>query len=230
MDESRKRRILKIGAVLIAVISLLTGGYFTLRKGVYLNNEFFRRVSSTRYEHNRSSYIELTSQGEFRIVTETGEKAGTLRFDDGALCFTFSNGTSLTGVWNGEHLTAPNGMPLDWGAITISVNNRIENSIVMNNEPVGLSDAASCQALARIYFGAHDSISAWPVPILGLLIYLYGVLGFLYPDKMHFLFRRWIYDNAELSEGGRLLEKAGAALTVILGVLMMTGAVFFLLT
>lgn len=220
MDEDRKRKILGISAVLIAVISLLTGGYFTLRKGVYLNNDFFRRVSQTRYEHNRSNYIELTSDGFFQIVSDAGERTGSLLSDDGSLHITFSDGTALTGVWDGEHLTSPGGMPWEWGLVTVSV----------NNEPTEVSDAAYGQALAKLYFGAYESISAWPVSVLGLLIYLYGVMGFLYPNKMHFLFRRWMYDNAELSESGIFLEKAGAALTAIIGVLMMTGAFFFLLT
>ncbi|MCM1189173.1 MAG: hypothetical protein NC541_07720 [bacterium] len=220
MDEDRKRKILKIGAVLIAVISLLTGGYFTLRKGIYLNNDFFRRVSQTRYEHNRSNYIELTSDGDFRIVSDAGERTGNLSSDDSSLHITFSDGTTLTGIWDGEHLTSPNGLPWEWGIVTISV----------NNEPTEISDAAYSQALAKIRFGAYESISAWPVPVLGLLIYFFGVMGFLYPNKMHFLFRRWMYDNAELSESGIFLEKTGAALAAFLGVLMMTGAIFFLLT
>lgn len=217
MDESRKKRMFLIGAALIAVVSMLAGGYFTLRKGIYLDDRFFYRISADRYEHNRSNYIEFTSDSEFKIVTDTAEKAGSLRSEGNSLHFSFSDGASLTAIWNGQYLAGPDGLPMGWGDVRISV----------NNEPIELNNTDYCLALCRIYVGETESISAWPVLALGLLIYIFGVIAFLYPDKTHFLFRRWWYDNAELSDAGRFLERTGALLTSVLGILMMSGLIVF---
>ena len=58
MGKNRKKQLLLIGAVLIAVFSLLTGWYFTLRKGVYVGDDFYNKVSDMKYHKNESNYIE----------------------------------------------------------------------------------------------------------------------------------------------------------------------------
>lgn len=47
MSEQRKRKRFLIGAAVLAVIFLLAGWYFTLRKGVYLGDDFYYKVSET---------------------------------------------------------------------------------------------------------------------------------------------------------------------------------------
>ena len=48
MGENTKKKLLLMGAVLIAVVSLLAGWYFTLRLGVYVGDEFYYKVSDRK--------------------------------------------------------------------------------------------------------------------------------------------------------------------------------------
>ena len=64
--------------------------------------------------------------------------------------------------------------------------------------------------------------------MVGLIVYILGVLAVVYPDKMHFLFRRWVYNNPELSETGRALEQIGGGFVAIVGIILMTGVLGFI--
>ncbi|MCH5273453.1 MAG: hypothetical protein J1E35_07245 [Lachnospiraceae bacterium] len=213
MQDYKKRKILLICAALAAIVSLLAGWYFTLRKGVYIDDDFFYKVNKTKYKHNNSNYIERISDNDFKIVSDTGERTVSLRTDADSLVFVFSDGTSLTGYRNGRDLTDAEGFPFGWK----------ETQLSGNNTSTQADNAAYCLSLYKIYLGEYESISVWPLQALGLIIYISGIAAVLYPDKAHFFLRRWRYQNPELSDAGRRTEqRCGIAISVV-GILVMSG-------
>lgn len=218
MKENWKKRVLITGAVLVAAVSLLSGGYFTLRKGVYAGDEFYYRISDSRYEKNKTNYIERISGNEFKIVSGADEKYVSVRLSDGtdSVTFNFSDGFSVTGFWNGQDFTDSDGLPVGWDEIQVSI----------GDAPVRLSNTAYCQTLSRIQYGEEETISAWYIQAFGVLIYVLGILSVLYPDTAHFFLSRWRYKDPELSEAGRFLEQAGGLTVSALGAGIMSGAVF----
>lgn len=218
MEGNKKRKMLLTGVVLIAIISLAAGWYFTLRKGIYVGENFFYRLRDTRYEQNKSNYIELLSDGDFKIVSDTEEKNVSLHSKADVLEFSFADGTSLKGVWDGETLTDSEGFPIGWDEIQVSI----------NGEPAEVSNATYCQSLCRIYFGKEETISVWYMQGLGLLVYILGIVSILYPDEAHFFLSRWRYHNPELSETGRLMEQIGGVMLSVLGVSIMSGVLLML--
>lgn len=95
MSENTKKKLLLMGAVLIAVVSLLAGWYFTLRKGVYVGDEFYYKVSDMKYKKNQTNYIERISDNDFVLVSDTGEKTVSLIFHNDLATFDFSDGNMI---------------------------------------------------------------------------------------------------------------------------------------
>lgn len=217
MEEKRKKQIRLIGVILLAVVSLLAGGYLTLRKGVYVGEDFFYRINGTRYEKNKSNYIERALNDKFKLISDFGEKTVSVYSDEDKITFDFSDGFSATGLWNGDEFTDLEGLPFGW-----------DNISVWSNEPVEISDEAYCQTLCRIYMGKEETISAWYLQAIGVLVYIMGIVIILYPDEAHFFLEKWRYKEPELSDLGRLLEQIGGLAVVILGIGIMTGVIFIL--
>ncbi|MCI9490952.1 MAG: hypothetical protein HFG97_13340 [Dorea sp.] len=213
MKEDRKKRIFFITVVFVAAVSLFSGWYFTLRKGIYIADTFYYKINQEKYAHSRSDYIEVLSKHSYKIVSKSGERTVSLTSKENVLSFSFSDGTSVTGLWNGEFLTDSDGLPLEYENIQITV----------NNAPVPVSDTAYCQALCRIHFGDYETVSAWHIQIFGILIYIWGLVSILYPDNVYFFLQRWRFRDPELSETGRLLEQAGGAVLTIMGIAIMSG-------
>lgn len=175
--EQKKQRIFLAGVILIAVISLLAGGYFTLRKGVSLD-----------------------AKGD-------------------SVTISFPDGPSWTGFWDGENFTDSEGFLIGWWA---------EIRLYTEDGQPEPGDADYCQPLNKVYFGQEETISAWYILGAGVLVYILGVVTVLYPDKVHFLFSKWAYNNPELSDAGILAERIGGVVVLILGICLMTGIVWML--
>lgn len=215
MKERKRGRLLWIGAAAVAVISLFIGGYFTLRKGVYVGNDFYYRVSGTRFAADKTAYVEILSEKSYRIVSPFGEKVVTLETDGDLLTFTFPDGEAFTGIWDGEYITDPDGFPLVW--------KNLEIQIVINDEPVQISNVAYCQALCRIYYGEYESLARWYYLAFGLLPYILGLLTIRYPNEAYFFLVKWRYRDPELSDAGKFAEQIGGGVLMIVGVAFMLG-------
>ena len=44
--------------IIIAIFAAVIGGYFTLRKGIYIGDDFYYKVSADKFVHNTSNYVE----------------------------------------------------------------------------------------------------------------------------------------------------------------------------
>lgn len=172
MGENTKKKLLLMGAVLIAVVSLLEGWYFTLRLGVYVGDEFYYKVSDRKYKKNQTNYIEQISDNDFALVSDTGEKTVSLIFHNDLATFDFSDGKSYEG-----------------------------------------------------YFDEGETRGIWYLQVLGIILYILGIITVLYPNEVHFFLTSWKYDYPELSESGLLMQRIGGIIDCLVGIAFMSGLV-----
>lgn len=217
MGENTKKKLLLMGAVLIAVVSLPVGWYFTLRLGVYVGDDFYYKVSDRKYKKNRSNYIERISDNEFRLISDTGEKTVSLKFHNDLATFDFSDGKSYEGYFDEatETFRDKEGMIIGWDSI----------QIVGGNEPKRISDRTYCVPLFQIYFDEAETRGIWYFQVLGIILYILGIITVLYPNEVHFFLTSWKYDYPELSESGLLMERVGGIVECLIGIAFMSGLV-----
>ena len=92
-----------------------------------------------------------------------------------------------------------------------------------------VSDAAYSNVLGHILYGNLESISFWGFTVLGVLIYVLGIVQIYYPDKVYFFLRRWQFQNAELSDEGRTVTVIGGVIICIIGIGVMSGLILYLI-
>ena len=217
MGENTKKQLFLMGAVLIAVVSLLAGWYFTLRKGVYVGDDFYYKVSDMKYQKNQSNYIERISDSEFKLVSDTGEKTVSLQFHNDLATFDFPDGKPYEGYFDEatETFRDKEGMIIGWDSI----------QIVGGDEPKKISDRTYCVPLFQIYFNKGETRGIWYLQVLGIILYILGIVTVLYPNEVHFFLTRWKYDYPELSESGLLMERIGGVIESLIGIVFMFGLV-----
>ena len=98
--------------------------------------------------------------------------------------FSFADDT-INGTWTGDQLLAADGSPVGWD----------EMQIIAGNEKPVISDETYSNALGHILYGNLESISFWGFTVLGVLIYVLGIVQILYPDKVYFFLRRWQFSE-----------------------------------
>lgn len=89
--------------------------------------------------------------------------------------FSFADDT-INGTWTGDQLLAADGSPVGWD----------EMQIIAGNEKPVISDETYSNALGHILYGNLESISFWGFTVLGVLIYVLGIVQIYYPDKVYF--------------------------------------------
>ena len=78
---------------------------------VYVGDYFYYKVSETRYQRNRSNYLEFVSGDEVRIGLDEGEMSVSIEENgDDSFAFAFSDGRSVRGNWNDEDLVDSDGV------------------------------------------------------------------------------------------------------------------------
>ena len=132
--------------------------------------------------------------------------------------FSFADDT-INGTWTGDQLLAADGSPVGWD----------EMQIIAGNEKPVISDETYSNALGHILYGNLESISFWGFTVLGVLIYVLGIVQIYYPDKVYFFLRRWQFQNAELSDEGRTVTVIGGMIICIIGIGVMSGLILYLI-
>lgn len=51
--------------IIIAIFAVAIGGYFTLRKGVFIGDDFYYKVRADKFVHNTVNYVERTKDDTF---------------------------------------------------------------------------------------------------------------------------------------------------------------------
>ena len=222
MDEKRvDRRVLAL-ILGIAVLALIFSGWRNLRKGIYLGSDFFFRAEETLYQRNPVNYIRTVpadSGIDFTIVLNGVEQSANLQRDGDFVSITFDDGTVFEGAWNGQWFyDKQTGLPMEFGGgVTVVVGNQIPP----------IRKPAISNALCRIAWGDLEQRGHVSLLFVGGLLYALGAVTFLFPNEAHFFLRRWAYQNAELSETGLFMEKAGGVVGMVVGVAVMMGLFIF---
>ena len=203
--------------VIVAILAVAIGGYFTLRKGVYIGDDFYYKVSADKFVHNTSNYVERTKDNTFLLVAD-GKKANVSYTMNGdQVTFSFAD-DSISGTWMGDQLIAADGSPVGLDEIQITT----------GNEKPAISNETYSNVLGHILYGNLESISFWGFTVFGILIYVLGIVQIYYPDKVYFFLRRWQFQNAELSDTGKAVVVIGGVILSIIGIGVMSGLVFYL--
>lgn len=53
--------------IIIAIFAVAIGGYFTLRKGVFIGDDFYYKVRADKFVHNTVNYVERTKDDTFYL-------------------------------------------------------------------------------------------------------------------------------------------------------------------
>ena len=202
--------------VIAAILAVAIGGYFTLRKGVYVGDDFYYKVSANKFVHNTSNYVECTKNNTFLLVADGKKQSVSYTMNGNQVAFSFADDT-ISGTWMGDQLIAADGSPVGLDEIQITTG---------NEKPV-ISNATYSNALGHILYGNLESISFWGFTVLGVLIYVLGIVQIYYPDKVYFFRRRWQFQNPELSDTGKAVVVIGGVILCIIGIGIMSGLIFY---
>lgn len=166
--------------IIIAIFAVAIGGYFTLRKGVFIGDDFYYKVSADKFVHNTSNYVEHTKDNTFLLVADGKKQSVSYTMKGDQVTFSFADDT-ISGTWTGDQLFAADGSPVGWD----------EMQIFASDDKHTVSDAAYSNVLGCILYGNLESISFWGFTVLGILIYVLGIVQIYCPDKVYFFLRRW---------------------------------------
>lgn len=214
--NSRKKAIKAVIIVLIAAVAFGYGAYTTLRSGVYVGDDFFYKKSGSRYEKDISNYIEQTSDHEFTIVSSDKKQEVSYEIETGKITFHFPDQT-ISGTWDSaQEQLYDNGVPvLQNGNIEFS-----EDGVIVTS---GTVQEHYSYTLCRIIYDDPQTISKWYLNILGLILYILGIICVMYPEECFFFLQKWQYNNGELSAMGRLWQQIGGGILAVFGLFVMSG-------
>lgn len=213
----------KIAALTVLLLLLFIPSlWLNARRGVYLGDRFFVQKDALTFRADRDDAVTLTknSEGEtaFDLLLGGEASAARLTWSASAARVEYEDGAVIEGLWNGQHLTEEDGMPLYFhGDVSISV----------NGESAPIGRYALSDALCRMDSGATESSGSIGLTLAGALIYLFGAIQFLWPEKTFFFCSRWMFVRPELSEDGCLVTRVGGAAILLCGAAVMLGPLFF---
>ena len=216
-----KRAIKLIIIVLIAAVAFGYGAYTTLRPGVYVGDDFLYEKSASRYEKDASNYIEQTSDHEFTIVSHDKKQEVSYEIEKEQITFYFPDQT-ISGSWDTEQKELyDNGVP-------VLQNGNFEFSEDGVNITPDMGQERCSYALCRIIYNDQETISKWYMNILGLILYILGIICVMYPEECYFFLKRWQFKNGELSTLGRLWQQIGGGIIAGMGIFIMSGMAMLL--
>lgn len=229
MQKMEKMKRMKNGYVIamlaLFLFALAFSGWRNCRRGIFIGDDFFYKMSDTLYKSGENM-ISLQKNGDatqYSIQLNGEKQSAVSQWNGDRATVTYEDGTVIAGAWNEGSdwgLYGEDGVPLAFTAgngITITV----------GDEAVPIGKTALANALCRIDRKETESRGSLGATAAGAVLYLIGALIFLYPNEAHFLFRKWAYQQAELSDAGLFMEKSGGIVVMIAGLAIMTGIFFY---
>lgn len=206
------RKWLLIGVVVFVALAA-AGVYCNARQGVWLDGAFYAQTSEGTF-----------AAGGDRIAIERTENGArfTGEVDGAALKAQLTQTDGLVRVEMGEDvvegypanggLVDSEGLPLAWNqGITVSVGGE-----ELPTNPYALADA-----LYGMYAGATEPRGEWGLVWIYALLYWMGLAAILWPEETHFLFSRWAYRNAELSDAGIAMQRLDGGVAMAASVVVL---------
>ena len=206
------RKWLLIGVVVFVALAA-AGVYCNARQGVWLDGAFYAQTSEGTFAAGGDRIaIERTENG----ARFTGEVAGAaleaqLTQTDGLVRVEMGEDVVEGHPANGG-LVDSEGLPLAWNqGITVSVGGEEPPT-----NPYALADA-----LYGMYAGATEPRGEWGMVWIYALLYWMGLTAILWPEETHFLFSRWAYRNAELSDAGIAMQRLDGGVAMVASVVVL---------
>lgn len=188
-----------LGALLLAV-----GLYFYLQPGLYVGDGFFRRQADG-YRLSGKRYVAVDADG-FEVCLDGSPERARLTRDGQTLRFLFEDGETVEGCLADGQLVNAQGMPL-W----------MEDG----RSQASVQRVRLCETLARMSRGETEARAPYLMLLAFALVYAVGAFSFLAPDRAVFFLQRWRFEQAELSDMGRWVERAAGALMMLFGAAML---------
>ena len=91
--------------IIIAIFAVAIGGYFTLRKGVFIGDDFYYKVRADKFVHNTVNYVERTKDDTFLLVADGKKQNVSYTMKGDQVTFSFADDT-INGTWTGDQLLA----------------------------------------------------------------------------------------------------------------------------
>ena len=209
-----KRNLLIVCVLLI--VFLFPAVWLNTQTGVTVQGEFLRRTSPGVYGTS-PDWIITHDEGFSRFeATLAGRRfAASVKADGPRAHFTFDDGSIVEGMWSeGLGLIGPDGTPLRFTEGLSIVVNREEDQY-------HFTPGAVANVFGVILMGETEKFGHVGLVLCGMALYLFGADHLLWPEQMHFLFARWRYSQAELSDSGIAAEKLGgmAMMAVSIGIM-----------
>ena len=219
--NGKKKAIKVIIIVLIAAVAFGYGAYATMRPGVYVGDDFLYEKSASRYEKDASNYIEQTSDHEFTIVSHDKKQEVSYEIEKEQITFYFPDQT-ISGNWDTEQKELYN------NGVPVLQNGNFEFSEDGVNIAPDMGQERCSYALCRIIYNDQETISKWYMNILGLILYILGIIFAIYPEECYFFLKKWQFKNGELSDLGRLWQQVGGGIIAAIGIFIMSGMAMLL--
>ena len=86
--------------IIIAIFAVAIGGYFTLRKGVFIGDDFYYKVRADKFVHNTVNYVERTKDDTFLLVADGKKQNVSYTMKGDQVTFSFADDT-INGTWTG---------------------------------------------------------------------------------------------------------------------------------
>lgn len=214
-EHEKKMKFLWI-AVPIWVVLVLLSGWIYVRPGIYVSGSFLYRSSADCYrrQQNEIRMYQEYDAVRFEVIWDGQENAATLVWSEPTqnnetqVSVTFQDGSIIEGIWRGDTLIDADGKDLSFPA---------EITVTINEERPPVPNITWSKTFCRLSLGATETRGSVLFIFIGTLAYVLGSLSFLFPNNMYFFLRRWQFEQAELSDAGRFVQKASAIVAMILG-------------
>lgn len=210
----KKKLILLVAVLLAAFIPAMA---LNVQRGVPIGESFLPRRSGALYEKNADYRVALTrGEDETRCEIQLGAQtlSAVLRWQGERARVEYDDGAVIEGVWRADDmwLTDEDGRPVAWndGA-----------TVTINGDIVSIGRGALANALCRMDTNATEPRGSAAVPLGGALLYVVGAAAFLWPEQTYFFGSRWRFNVAELSDDGKLMQKAGGVITMLGSIVLM---------
>ena len=206
------RKWLVIGVAVFVALAV-AGVYCNARQGVWLGGAFYAQTSEGTFAAGGDRIAIERAENGARF---TGEVAGEaldaqLTQNDGRIRVEMGENV-VEGYPSDGGLVDDEGLPLAWNqGITVSAGD--EEPPV---HPYVLADA-----LYGMYAGATEPRGEWGMVWIYALLYWMGLAAILWPEETHFLFSRWAYRNAELSDAGIAMQRLGGGVAMAASVVVL---------
>lgn len=136
--------------IIIAIFAVAIGGYFTLRKGVFIGDDFYYKVRADKFVHNTVNYVERTKDDTFLLVADGKKQNVSYTMKGDQVTFSFADDT-INGTWTGDQLSRQ--MEALWAGMKCRVLHQMTNIRSVMRHTAMCWDVFFTAIWSRFHFG-----------------------------------------------------------------------------